>query len=871
MKRFPSLANFVPRARLSIGLIGALIAVVGLTTPTWAEDPPEWRGWWADTFHAALRTPAEVAELVTAARAGKFNALFVEVRKRGDAYYESRFEPKASDVQAGFDPLAALITLAHATNAGPRLEVHAWIVTYNIWNRQLTPPPQPNHPYRLHPDWLTQSFTGDSWDGANYAFDPGHPAVQEHTFNVAMDLVTRYDVDGLHLDYVRYGGRDWGYHPVAVARFNAASGGTGRPAPDDSAWAQWRRDQVTGLVRRLYLAVSALKPRVTVSAATITWTPAATHFPSWLKTAAWADVLQDWRGWLEEGILDLNIPMAYFRHETHAAEFAQWSRFAKQNRFQRHLALGLGGYLNSSSNTIVQIRGARAVVSPSIPAADGVVVYSYAAPAKEGESRPAFIEALTQPSPPSAAAPVFAPAVPPPERPWKTDPARFGIGGVITDARTGQPIAGAQLEARGPGPLLTADANGSYGRLLSNAPTGLAVSAPGYVTQFPAAPADWRGIVAAHFALVPDTSDLRALDLRVTPGRHGALVSWRTAVPCRGRLLTGLASSGGEGANFADPRWDTRHMVFLPDLAGASPAGDPPGVFGRVAGEIAAAATNFSHLVRLGPAGWPLIADEWSVRRTGSWDFTAAYGTEPRAGSWRAAATTGAPTATAVWTLDVEVSGEYDLAYQHFANTGTFVGTYEIETPATPLTVTVSHPRGGPLTGKLAGPLNLRRGDRVQVRLNNRAPAGQTMVAACRVALEFRHAQDPAPAGTVPRWWAEHFFAESPDPGADPDGDGYSTEAEYAFGTDPTHADSRLRLRLEPAPEGAWRLVFWPRAGGRTPVLESAPDLLGDAWEEVPIAPPWPQPTPDGEWEVPLPPISAGRQFYRFKAEPAGR
>jgi hypothetical protein len=66
-------------------------------------------------------------------------------------------------------------------------------------------------------------------------------------------------------------------------------------------------------------------------------------------------------------------------------------------------------------------------------------------------------------------------------------------------------------------------------------------------------------------------------------------------------------------------------------------------------------------------------------------------------------------------------------------------------------------------------------------------------------------------------------------------------------------------------------LVFWPRAGGRTPVLESAPDLLGDAWEEVPIAPPWPQPTPDGEWEVPLPPISAGRQFYRFKAEPAGR
>ncbi|MBK9138379.1 MAG: family 10 glycosylhydrolase [Verrucomicrobia bacterium] len=847
-------------------LAACLLAVSAQSQP----DAPELRGWWADTFHAALRTPGEVNELVANARAGNFNAVFVEVRKRGDAYYESRYEPKATDVQAGFDPLAHLIARAHDTNAGPRLEVHAWIVAYNIWNRSSTLPPQPNHPFRLHPDWLTESFTGEQWDGANYAFDPGHPAVQQHTFNVAMDLVTRYDVDGLHLDYIRYGGRNWGYNPVAVARFNAATGRAGRPAPDDSEWMQWRREQVTGLVRRIYLAVSALKPRVKVTAATITWTPSAASFPSWLKTAAWSDVLQDWRGWMEEGILDVNVPMAYFRHETHAADFAQWSRFAKQHRFQRQVALGLGSYLNSISNAVLQMRSSRAAVSPLIPGADGSVVYSYANPAKDGVPRSAFLHALTQPSTNISGTPVFAQAAPPPGMPWKADQTLFGLGGVITDALTGQAIEGARVEVAGPAVVLSADANGAFGRLLSVAPTGAVVSAEGYTTQIHEAAGDWRRVVATNFALLPDTSNLRALDLRVTPGRFGAVVSWKTAAPARGRLLLGPGAPLAEGEKLADPRRDTRHSVFIPHFATATSAGDPPEFWGRVenAGEDAAG-TNLSPVLRLAPARWPQLADEWSVRRTGAWDFVeAASGSY--AGSWRTTTTTGNPTAVAVWTLTAEISGEHDLTFQHFPNTGSFIGNYEVQTSHTNFTVTVNHSRSGPLTGKLAGPLDLRRGERVQVRLTNRAPAGQTLVAAARVALEYRDDQDPPPAGQVPRWWAEHFFGEPTDPQADADGDGYSNEAEYAFGTDPTNADSHLRLRIESTSGGGWRLVYWPRAGGRTPVLERAPDVLREVWETVPVEPPWPRPLATGEWEIQLPPSDAGRQFYRFRASPAG-
>ena len=208
----------------------------------------ELRAFWVDTFHAAMRNATEVTRIVSDARAGNFNALIVEVRKRGDAYYNSRFEPKASDVASGFDPLAELLLQAHNASAGPRLEVHAWIVTYNIWNKETTLPPQADHPFRLHPDWLTQSSTGASWDGSNYAFDPGHPDVQEHTFQVAMDIISRYDIDGFQFDYIRYAGNTWGYNDVAVARFNRETGSTGKPAPDDSAWLQWRREDRKSVV-----------------------------------------------------------------------------------------------------------------------------------------------------------------------------------------------------------------------------------------------------------------------------------------------------------------------------------------------------------------------------------------------------------------------------------------------------------------------------------------------------------------------------------------------------------------------------------------------------------------------------------------------
>ncbi len=845
------------------GVLGALVLLPA--TPGFCAADPELRGWWADTFHAALRTPAEVDALVAAARAANFNALFVEVRKRGDAYYASRFEPRASDVQAGFDPLAYLLVRAHDENAGPRLEVHAWIVTYPIWNHRSTPPSPTNHPYRQHPDWLTESFTGDQWDGANYAFDPGHPAVQEHTFNVAMDLITRYEVDGLHFDYVRYAGRDWGYNPVAVARFNAATGSSGRPAPDDSAWMQWRRDQVTALVRRVYLASAAVRPHVKISAATITWTPAATGFASWLQSAAWAHVLQDWRGWMAEGLLDLNIPMAYFRQETHAAAWADWSRFAKQNRFQRHLALGVGAYLNTISNSIVQMRNTRASQGPAVPRADGVLVYSYAVPARDGVPRAEFITALTSPTVHDPILPpVFAEPVAPPAMPWKTDGSVRGlVGSVRTPA--GEPVPGARLEVCGAAPIvLETDDNGAFARLLAAGPPAtLVVAAPGLRTRTLTWPEEGPAVLLTNLTLEPDQSPLRARNLRVSAGRDSVLVSWETSVPTRGRVALGLGAPCGPGVVVAEGGESTRHSVLLGGLGEF--AGTAAGDFWlRVVNEQAGRETNHGEAIRVRPALWPLLAGEWDVRRNGTWTFNQTGGGNPPAGYWSATTTTGPATAIARWRVSVEVPGAYDLEYRLPANVGAVGATYEIRTRRGTRTVRVNQAQTVTGFRLLAADLWLEGGEQPEVYLANQTgTAGQTLAVGA-VRWVFRAGQDPPPAPALPAWWAGHFFAAPPEPLADADGDGLSNYAEFAFGTDPTDPTSHLRLGLEPAGEAGWRLVFAPHVRGRVYRVESTTDLLAEPWQEWPESPAeWTDPA--GSAGVGVPFETTGRRFFRLR------
>ena len=106
----------------------------------------------------------------------------------------------------------------------------------------------------------------------------------------------------------------WGYNPVALARFHAATGRSDRPLPNDPQWSQWRRDQITNIVRKVYVEAHAINPYLRMSADTITYGDGPQAYGGdWTQTRPYRETLQDWRGWMQEGILDTNIPMNYKR------------------------------------------------------------------------------------------------------------------------------------------------------------------------------------------------------------------------------------------------------------------------------------------------------------------------------------------------------------------------------------------------------------------------------------------------------------------------------------------------------------------------------------------------------------------------------
>jgi uncharacterized lipoprotein YddW (UPF0748 family) len=456
------------RCRVSACLTVAVIGFVGFSS-TLTGQSQEFRALWVDTFHPALRNATEVSNLVADARTGNFNAVVVEVRKRGDAYYNSNYEPKATDVSPqSYDPLADLIARAHNTNTGARIEVHAWIVTYPIWNNTNISAAPANHPVRLHPDWLSETTNGVKFSG-NYVFDPAHPGVQEHTFNVAMDIITRYDVDGLNFDYIRYFDTTWGYNPVAVARFNDRYGRTGKPATSDETWKQFRREQVTALLRKVYLATVAVKPHVKISTDTIGGTPGVTSDSDFVaRSQAYKDRLQDWRGWMEEGILDINILMAYFNQTgQYAPDWTNWNAYLKDRRYNRHSVVGPGIYLNTMSNGLFQMRYTRRP-SPAGNYADGVCVYSYATPASDGTTTATFLAAVTRTNTSwlyeTNLVPMFATPATPPVMPWKVAPTKGHLKGFVYGGTVTNPLDGASVALTGlTNKTMRTDATGFYG------------------------------------------------------------------------------------------------------------------------------------------------------------------------------------------------------------------------------------------------------------------------------------------------------------------------------------------------------------------------------------------------------------------------
>lgn len=361
----------------------------------------QYRAFWIDTFNTTLNNHNDIVTAVNNAKSANANMILAQVRRRGDAWYLNSLEPAPdfTPIAAGFDPLADLITTAHAEG----IEVHAFVIMGAVWNKNPTfapsatlgPPTNPNHVFNLHGgfnsatgqivpgsnNWLTRSLIPDGTGGitfqghrfgSDFWLDFGHQDAAEYSVDVLMQLVNNYDIDGLHLDRIRYPeftvsgqtpstGTNIGYNPRSIERFqikNNIPTNSPPPATNDPAWSQWRRDQVSNLVRRVYLNAIAAKPNLKVSAALIAFGGGPTTEAAWNSAEAYWRVYQDWRSWTQEGILDIAIVMNYKNENTTASQnlLNTWNEWTKNHQYNRATMIGLGSYLNSIEGNLRQTR-----------------------------------------------------------------------------------------------------------------------------------------------------------------------------------------------------------------------------------------------------------------------------------------------------------------------------------------------------------------------------------------------------------------------------------------------------------------------------------------------------------------------------------
>jgi uncharacterized lipoprotein YddW (UPF0748 family) len=337
-------------------IISSLLFLLSLTTnaatyePSSAKPPKplrEFRGAWIATVvnidwpsKKGMSTADQKAELITLldrAKQLKLNAVIFQVRPACDALYDSRIEPWSEFLtgemgrppEPFYDPLAFAVQEAH----NRALELHAWFNPYRARHSSGKSAISPNHISKTHPEYVRQY-------GKALWLDPGEKAVQDYSLDVVMDVVKRYDVDGIHFDDYFYPYKE------------QDASGRDVDFPDDSSWRRfgastklsrddWRRQNVNDFIERVYKSIKAAKPSVKFGISPFgIWRP---ENPPQIKGFdAYAKLYADSRKWLQNGWLDYFAPQLYWATDAREQSFPvllKW--WAAQNRRQRLLIPGL--------------------------------------------------------------------------------------------------------------------------------------------------------------------------------------------------------------------------------------------------------------------------------------------------------------------------------------------------------------------------------------------------------------------------------------------------------------------------------------------------------------------------------------------------
>lgn len=351
-------------------------------------------------------TPAEVETVCESARAAQFDQLLLQVRGRADAYYHSNVAPAGETVRDGFDPLAATI------KACTPIPIHAWLNVYYLWSGEARPADR-HHPAHPNHDWIIGDADGRKvseyneldralgWIEGLYA-DPASESYRQLMAQVVHELVARYPVQGIHLDFVRYPGvaygqtgplghqfeQRWGIDPrllpMEITRETIDRWLGNTMTPGESVlttaalfWAELRAQQVTAMVRTIRGAIrESGRPEVMLSAAV---------FPD--PDDAYLNRGQDWQAWAAEGLVDDLYPMAYFGPVERVA--GQLREIAQQRVSGVHYWAGLGAYIKNPAQVATEAATAQEL------GYDGVALFSLGHLLRKAEGVTPYSTALT--------------------------------------------------------------------------------------------------------------------------------------------------------------------------------------------------------------------------------------------------------------------------------------------------------------------------------------------------------------------------------------------------------------------------------------------------------------------------------------------
>ena len=309
----------------------------------------EFRGVWVATAHN-IDWPSRPGLDVNAMKEGArailnlqqslgMNVVILQVRPAGDAFFYSEIEPWSRFLTgqqglappANFDPLQFWIEEAHSR----QMALHAWINPFRAATRGNAPLHE-SHPAVVNPDWVIKHSN-------QLYYNPGLPAVREHIRRVVADLVTRYDIDGLHID-------DYFYpYPVSGEVFDDSHSFAQYGLPNGFERVQdWRRHNINTVVEDIYTTIKEIKPWVKFGISPFgVWRNRAND-PRGSDTRAgvtcYDDLHADVLYWYEQGWFDYIVPQVYWSTICTAANFNVVTQWWNNEIRQRHLYIGHGIY-----------------------------------------------------------------------------------------------------------------------------------------------------------------------------------------------------------------------------------------------------------------------------------------------------------------------------------------------------------------------------------------------------------------------------------------------------------------------------------------------------------------------------------------------